>query len=223
VERLERFKIRVKAELEPLAWRCLALRGEGAHAAAEAAAAGAAGTAGTLVLDADWPGLPGVDLLGPDPAVPPGVEVGDLDSYEALRVRAGVPAMGSELDQSTIPEEAGVVGRTVSFTKGCYTGQELVARIDSRGGNVPRRLRRIVPAAGAVPPPGATLHRPDGKQVGAVTSVAPAAGGGAGAMGTGGAVALGYVQRSVEPPADVELRWDGGSAPARVEALPTGD
>jgi len=205
VERLERFKLRVKVVLEPLDWRCLALRGAGAHEVAV--------PAGAVALAADWPGLPGVDLLGTDLVVPSGLTLGEAATYHALRVAAGVPAMGSELDERTIPAEAGVVDMAVSFTKGCYTGQELVARIDSRGGNVPRRLRRVVVAGGPAPPPGATVHTDEGRQVGALTSVA--------ATGQG-TVALAYVQRAVEPPAEVELRWEGGTAPARVEALTPG-
>jgi folate-binding protein YgfZ len=120
--------------------------------------------------------------------------------------------MGAELTDRTIPAEAGILDRTVSFTKGCYTGQELVARIDSRGGNVPRRLRGVILGDGATPPAGATITA-DGKEVGRLTSVAfsPRA---------GAAVALAYVRRAVETPADVVVEWDGGSAPARVEALP---
>jgi folate-binding Fe-S cluster repair protein YgfZ len=107
----------------------------------------------------------------------------------------------------------------VSFTKGCYTGQELVARIDSRGGNVPRRLRGLVLATTATPsidtgpaPVGATVHA-DGKEVGKLTSVAFS-------PGLDATVALAYVRRAVEPPAEVVVEWDGGSSPARVEALP---
>ena len=74
--------------------------------------------------------------------------------------------MGAELTAKTIPHETGIVERTVSFTKGCYTGQELVARIDSRGGNVPRRLVGVVrpPESGELSS-GMTLHAgeaPDG-------------------------------------------------------------
>ena len=144
---------------------------------------------------------------------PAGVPGRSADAYEVARIEAGVPVMGRELDESTIPAEAGVVDRSVSFTKGCYTGQELVARIDSRGGNVPRRLRGVVVGDGdAVPPVGAVVHA-DGKDVGVLTSVARSA-------RLGAPVALAYVRRAVEPPAEVELRWDGGTAPARVLALP---
>ncbi|MDP1805888.1 MAG: glycine cleavage T C-terminal barrel domain-containing protein, partial [Acidimicrobiales bacterium] len=199
IERLNRFKLRVKCELEPLAWRCLAVRGPKAH---------------ELVPDgvvADWPGLPGRDLVGESPAAPAGVTECGMDAYEAVRIEAGIPVMGRELDEGTIPAEAGVVDMSVSFTKGCYTGQELVARIDSRGGNVPRRLRGLVLSEGPAPV-GATVQA-DGKEVGKLTSVAFS-------PGLNATVALAYVGRAVEPPAEAVVEWDGGSSLARVEALP---
>ena len=205
VERLNRFKLRVEAAVEPLGWRCLALRGPEAHAAAE-------GLDGHVAA-ADWPDLPGVDVIGEEPQPPGGVRLCGADAYQVLRVEAGVPAMGSELDERTIPAEAGVVERSVSFTKGCYTGQELVARIDSRGGRVPRRLRGVVMGgSGSLPPAGAAVSTDD-KEVGRLTSVAPAVGGRP-------PVALAYVGRAVEPPADVEVGWDGGSVGARLLSLP---
>jgi folate-binding protein YgfZ len=199
IERLNRFKLRVKCDLDPLAWRCLAVRGPKAH---------------ELVPEgvvADWPGLPGRDLVGESPEAPAGVPMCGMDAYEAVRIEAGIPVMGRELDEGTIPAEAGVVDMSVSFTKGCYTGQELVARIDSRGGNVPRRLRGLVLAEGPAPV-GATVQA-DGKEVGKLTSVAFS-------PGLDATVALAYVRRAVEPPAEVVVEWDGGSSPARVEALP---
>jgi folate-binding protein YgfZ len=203
IERLNRFKLRVKADLDPLAWRCLAVRGPGA---AEVAAA----ATGHVVV-ADWPGLPGADLVGESPEAPGAVPC-SAEAYEAVRIEAGIPVMGREIDESTIPAEVGVVDRSVSFTKGCYTGQELVARIDSRGGNVPRHLRGLVVSGDVTPPRGATLQV-DGKDVGAVTSVAPS-------PGRAATVALALVRRAVEPPAEVVLVWDGGTAAARVEVLP---
>jgi tRNA-modifying protein YgfZ len=197
--RLERFKLRIKCELEPLAWKCLAVRGPRAH---EVAAG----------LDADWPGLPGVDAVGEAPPLPDGIRVCDLQAYEAVRIEAGIPVMGRELDDKTIPAEAGIVERAVSFTKGCYTGQELVARIDSRGGNVPRHLLGVVVATNVVPPVGATVEA-GGKDAGVVTSVAES-------LERRAPIALAYVRRAVEAPADVTLSWEGGSAPARVEHLP---
>ena len=138
--RLNRFKLRTKADIEQLAWRCLALRGPGV--AARALPPGDAG---------DGAG-PGCQLARPSrrrpprprPAVPDGVPLVSPAAFELARIEAGVPRMGAELTEKTIPAETGLVARTVSFTKGCFTGQELVARIDSRGGHVPRHLRRVV-------------------------------------------------------------------------------
>jgi folate-binding protein YgfZ len=204
VERLQRYKLRVKCDITPLQWRCVAVRGPKAR---ELAAGGEG-----LAAAADWPGLPGVDLLGEAPAAPEGARRCSLDAYEAVRIEAGIPAMGRELDERTIPAEAGVVERSVSFTKGCYTGQELVARIDSRGGNVPRHLRGVVVAAESAPPVGAAVQV-DGKDVGSLTSVAVS-------PGLEAPVALAYVGRAVVPPAEVRVAWDGGQASARVETLP---
>ena len=203
--RLQRFKLRVKAELEPLPWKCLALRGPLAH---QVELDGGGG----LVVSNDWPGLPGVDVVGEAPGVPDGVRTCGPEAWEAVRIEAGIPAMGAELTEKTIPAEAGVVERTVSFTKGCFTGQELVARIDSRGGHVPRHLRGVLVAANVIPPVGAEVAV-DGRAVGTLTSVAES-------LGRRAPVALAYVKRDVEVPADAEVRWEGGSAPARIEALP---
>jgi folate-binding protein YgfZ len=118
------------------------------------------------------------------------------DEYERMRIEAGVPRMGRELDESTIPATAGIVDRSVSFTKGCYTGQELVARIDARGDRVPTKLRRIV---GDVQPGDVLVV--DGREIGHVTSAVPGA-------------ALAYVRREIEPPADAVV----GAATVRIEA-----
>jgi folate-binding protein YgfZ len=193
--RLARFKLRVKADLEVLRWRCLAVRGPDAKQIGGG-------------VDATWPGLPGVDVLGQDPPVPDGIAIVSHAAYEAVRIEAGVPAMGAELTERTIPAETGIVDRTVSFTKGCFTGQELVARIDSRGGHVPRHLRGL--ALVDVAPIGAAIEV-NGKVAGSLTSVAPR---------PGGAVGLAYIGRDVTLPADVAVRWEGGTTSGRVEVLP---
>ena len=203
--RLQRFKLRVKCDLEAADRRCLAVRGP---RAAEVVAGASPGD-GTLALPADWPGWDGVDLVGDDPHVPDGVTVCSSDAYEGARIVAGVPRMGAELDERTIPAESGLVDRTVSFTKGCYTGQELVARLDSRG-HVNRHLRRV--RAGDVDAPVGASIVSGGKEVGTLTSVAPAIPG-------RGLVALGYVRREVTPPTSVLLRWAEGEAAAEVESL----
>jgi tRNA-modifying protein YgfZ len=107
---------------------------------------------------------------------------------EVERIEAVWPAMGSELVvDETIPNAAGINDRTVSFTKGCYTGQELVARVDSRGDHTPQHLRHVTSSSPLAVGDVLTL---DGKQVGTVTTAADTA-------------ALAWVARSVEPGAMV--------------------
>ena len=116
-----------------------------------------------------------------------------------------------EINADTIPAELGqwVIDTSVSFTKGCYTGQELVARIDSRGGNVPRHLR-VVEIDGDDPVPGGTpIEAGDLGEVGLVTSAAPAPG------DTGGQVALAFVKRSAD---DGEVAATAGGRTARILA-----
>ena len=106
------------------------------------------------------------------------------DELERARIEAGVPAWGKEIDESILPAEAGLDETHISFTKGCYPGQEPVARLHYRG-HANRGLRVLhVDAA-----PGAEI-RHEGKVVGRVTSAVPG-------------VALAYVRREV--PADAEL------------------
>lgn len=219
LSRLRRFLLRTKADVDPLDWRCVAFRGTGARKAADDA-----GIVAELRLPLDWPGVEGVDLLGPDielPSDPPaGVGLAARETYEALRIGSGVPVMGAELTERTIPAEAGpwVLDASVSFTKGCFTGQELVARIDSRGGKVPRQLRGLIVDGQAVPPPGAIV-RVDGDEIGRVTSSARAEDLG----GTlGGPVAMAYIGRAVVPPQDGIVTWPGGEASVSVRTLPLG-
>ena len=212
VARLRRFLLRTKAEVDPLDWQTTALRGPGADAAAREAMA-------ELAVPAGWPGVEGVDLLGPHVRPPLAVPEADVAAYESARVRSGVPAMGAELTEATIPAEVGqwVIDASVSFTKGCFTGQELVARIDSRGGNVPRHLRGLDIPGPVAPPLDAALVVDDA-EVGRVTSVAPR-------PGDDGVVALAVVGRAVTPPAAGLVRVDGhgGSVAATVVELPFGD
>lgn len=238
--RLRRFLLRVKAVIEPVPWPCVALRGPaagvvpGAVAGAAVAGEGTPAAGPVWVLAVEWNGTVGADALGPGAAavVPSAARWCGEAAWEALRVEAGIPAMGSELDARTIPAEAGLVGRTVSLTKGCYTGQELVARLDARGSRVPRRLCGLVTAAGPVDEAG-PAGRLDGsgeglvgavlrggsasdRPVGSVTSAAWC-------PGLGSVAALGYVHRSV--PTGETVTWaPGPDAPVagrlRVVGLP---
>ena len=204
IGRLQRFKLRIKADIEPLAWRGLAVRGPSAPGVAAVSAG-----PDLLVVDASWPGLPGLDLIGADPPAPAGIGLGSADVFELVRIEAGTPAMGAELTDRTIPAESGLVELTVSFTKGCYTGQELVARIDSRGGHVPRHLRGLTLSAPVALGSPVTV---DGREVGAITSVAKTP--------DGGAVALAYIHRDVSPPTSASVVGGDGAAAATIRALP---
>lgn len=103
---------------------------------------------------------------------------------DAERIAAGVPRLGFDLDGSVIPQEAELEDAAVSFTKGCFVGQELVCRIDSRG-HVNRFLRRLVLDGREEPARGAVILAGD-REVGVITSAAPGC-------------ALGFVRREVEP------------------------
>ena len=202
--RLQRFKLRTKAELSRAQWSGWALRGPSVERR-EAVAPD------VLALPAGWPGVPGVDLLGVGIDLPAGIDPLPATALEALRVECGVPVLGADLSDATIPAEAGqwLIDASVSFTKGCYTGQELVARIDSRGGNVPRPLRGLL-ADGEPLPVGAPV-RLDGKEVGHVTSSATSA-----ALG---AIALAPLSRAVEIGAEVEV-GESSVRSATVAELP---
>ncbi len=118
------------------------------------------------------------------------------DEHEAARVAAGWPRMGSEIVAGeTIPAVTGVVAEAVSFTKGCYPGQELVERMDSRGADAPRRLRVVEVGADAAV--GDIVSADDGTAIGSLTSVSP----------TGG-LAIAVVKRG----------YDIGNAPAHALA-----
>jgi len=108
------------------------------------------------------------------------------DELERARIEAGVPAWGKEIDETILPAEAGLDRTHISFTKGCYPGQEPVARLHYRG-HANRGLRVLRMDA----PPGAEL-RYQGKAVGRVTSAVPG-------------IALAYVRVEVPVDADLEL------------------
>ena len=155
VARLQRFKLRTKADIEQLDWRAVAVRGPGTAVGPGCqdegvAVVGQLSMGWAVRLRPAWPGS--ATAAGRDRTCEAG-------AYEAARVEAGFPRHGAELDERTIPAEAGLVEASVSFTKGCYTGQELVARIDSRGSNVPRHLRALV-LSGPAGPGGAGSTRP---------------------------------------------------------------
>jgi len=202
----------------------LALRGPGSGAAAATAVEAA------IALAADWGGSPGVDLLliddtgNPESPESPdrpltawlsaGVATGPPELLDVVRISSGRPAMGAELDESTIPAAARVVDLSVDFTKGCYVGQELVARVDSRGSNTPTSLFGLRFEGSTAPAIGSELTL-DGAPAGTVTSTAfsPAL----------GPIGLGYVRRAVEVPATLTVTGpDGGAVTVSAVDLPMG-
>jgi folate-binding protein YgfZ len=142
-----------------------------------------------------WSGAPARQLFAPAGAGPPlaaallragaprGLVEAGPAALEILRIEAGIPRLGAELDEDVLPAEAGLE-RAISRTKGCYTGQEVVARLESRG-HVKHRLVGFRLDGETLPPPGAEVVL-EGRSIGEVTSacLSPAA----------GAIALGYVQ-----------------------------
>ena len=137
---------------------------------------------------ASWVVLGGEEVLDERPA---GEEVGE-DEFERWRVETGVPRWGHEIDDSILPAEAGLTETHVSFTKGCYPGQEPIARLYYRG-KVNRRLRRLEVETAT---PGDEILWNE-KVVGRVTSAIPGR-------------ALGYVRAEV--PEDAVLGIDGCEA-----------
>jgi folate-binding protein YgfZ len=134
-------------------------------------------------------GVPAVEVLDA------GLDAGPADEeLERLRILARTPRWGSEIDDAVLPAEAGLDERAISFTKGCYPGQEPIARLHYRG-HANRGLRVLEVAAAE---PGAEV-RHGGKTVGRVTSAVPG-------------LALAYVRTEV--PDDAEL--DVGGAAARL-------
>ena len=175
--RLSRFKIRVKAEIVATRSTVVAVRGADARALAGVAAWGRDDAFD--VFDA----FDGFDGSRP----PDDVRHGSLDDLLLARIEAGWPAMGSEITEASIPAETGVVAAAVSFTKGCYPGQELVERMDSRGSTAPRFVRRLR-GEGSAAVGGSVIH--DDKAVGTLTSVATT---------DEGWVALAIIARAAQP------------------------
>jgi tRNA-modifying protein YgfZ len=161
----------------------------------------------TVVIPIPMRGLDRFLVIG---ARPEGVEVraGSV-ATAAARVEFGEPVFGVDVDESTIPQETGLTDAAVSFTKGCYLGQELVARIDSRG-RVNRLLRSVAVTRNVLPPEGAAVFDGD-REVGAVTSVTES---------LTSPVGLALLRREVEVGSTVTIRWEGGEAPAIVRTAP---
>lgn len=141
-----------------------------------------------------WLVLGGEEVLDDRPA---GDEVGE-EELERWRIEAGIPRWGREIDEQILPAEAGLDETHISFSKGCYPGQEPIARQRYRG-KVNRKLRVLDVEGDATPGTELVL---DGKTVGRITSAVP---------GT----ALGYVRTEVPDDAQLQFAAKPGSARLR--------
>jgi folate-binding protein YgfZ len=125
-----------------------------------------------------------------------------MKTLESLRLEAGIPFYPADFNDTVIPHEAALEATHISFTKGCYTGQEIVERVRSRG--QVNRVRVKLKFSTPEPPPFATRLSAEGKEVGLVTSSAfsPKA---------RAAIGMGYSRREHNAPGTV-LEFDGGTA-----------
>lgn len=134
------------------------------------------------------------------------------EAIDALRIQAGYPVFGTDMTEDTIPLEAGIESRAISFTKGCYVGQEIVIRVLHRGGG--RVARKLVGLRmdGVVPHRGAHIFAGD-RDIGFITSAALSP--------VLGAIALGYVHRDFTGPG-TEVAVAAADSPqlAKVTARP---
>ena len=204
------------------------VRGLAPHGCCRPVAAGGATEAETVVLRTDALGEPGVAVVVPRARAPAlhaallaagGADV-DAAAAETVRVESGRPRFPVDMDGETIPLEAGIEDRAISFDKGCYVGQEVIVRILHRGGG--RVARRLVGlalgpagsgAGAAVPEPGAAL-RHEGEPVGRVTSAAAS-------PVLGQVVALGYLPRDLAVAGTrVEVDLPAGRGAGVVTATP---
>jgi folate-binding protein YgfZ len=145
-------------------------------------------------------GVPAYEVV--DFAPPAGAVEVDEGQLERMRIEAGTPRYGREIDDRVLPAEAGLVERAVSFTKGCYPGQEPVARLHYRGH--PNRLLRVLRIDGAAPAPETAVLLGE-KQVGRITSSVAT---------DDGSVALAYVRAEVPLDAPISV----GAARATISS-----
>jgi hypothetical protein len=139
-----------------------------------------------ICAETPWAGVEGLDVVGADVQIPAYATEADGFDLEQVRIGSGWPSMGADIEGFVTPAMTGLVEQTVGFEKGCYTGQEFVARVHYRGTDPPKRLVRLTFDDDTTLAPGAPIIV-DGVEVGEVTS-----------MGRG--VALGYLKRGCETP-----------------------
>jgi glycine cleavage system T protein len=131
---------------------------------------------------------------------------------EALRIEAGLPKAGPDLNEDIVPPEANLEGKAFSLNKGCYPGQEVVARMDTYG-NVRRKLVGLVLKDSIVPPHGAKLYSGD-REVGWISSAVRS-------PQLNKTIAFGFPLRDFSKPGtELDVEFEGGRHPATVQPLP---
>jgi len=141
-----------------------------------------------------------------------GIKAIGSHAREALRLEAGIPKAGPDLNEEIVPPEANLEGKAFSLNKGCYPGQEVVARMDTYG-NVRRKLVGLVLKDSVVPPHGAKLHSGD-REVGWISSAARS-------PQLNKVIALGFPLRDFSKPDTVlSVEIDGAQHEATVHTLP---
>jgi folate-binding protein YgfZ len=138
-----------------------------------------------------------------------GLQEATPERLHTLRIERGLPSFGVEMDAETIPQEANLdVLGAISFTKGCYTGQEVVARIHFRG-HVNKHLRWL--SSREVLPTGSLVFDSEGKEVGSVRSSA--------VSDSRGPLAMAMVRREVVPGSEVVVRTEAGDVTAQLAEI----
>ena len=141
-----------------------------------------------------------------------GATPGGIAAFDIARVEAGRPEWGVDIDDATLPQEANLDDlHAISYTKGCYVGQETVARVHFRG-HVNRHLRGLHFEGDEIPPSRAQLVDDSGKSVGDVRSSVRSP--------RLGPIGIGMVRREVSIGTPVSVKWDGGTTRAAVLGLP---
>lgn len=192
---IDGFLFRLDVAFESATWDHLAFRGRGSRSVVIGA---------PIVAPVQWGDIEGLDAIAPSLDVPGDVESASFRAYDSLRIWAGWPTMGAEIDPTTTPAMTGLVGEAVSFTKGCYPGQELVARMHYRNAAPPRRLVRVKFHPCAEIEQNTELLDGD-DVVGRITSVAECQ-----------PFALAVLDRAIDTPAPLTC----GGCPATAEAVP---
>ena len=193
-ERLDGFLFRMDVRFSEDRWSGFSVRGPGTDAIE---------VAGEVMMRSPWPGCEGVDVLGSSADIPEGLDEMSASELDALRIRLGWPS-NSDFDDKTTPAMTGIVDHTVSFTTGCYTGQEFVARVHYRDAAPPRQLVQVGFHPSCRPSIGSAITL-DGESVGSLTSVSEHQ-----------PLALAFVDRGVDVPGEAIVE----NAPLCMGVLP---